>query len=130
VERPGSDGDEEREAMSQVEEAWLEVGEQLKRLGALFRDHYEAQGVDEDPVVSEEEVAEAVQTLGAGMMAALGAAGDTLSDPELVTETRETAGAIFAALGATFSELGEQVAPDQEAADWAADEVGNGAEDE
>ena len=100
--------------MSQAEDAWYEVGEQLRRLGVLFKDHYEAQESEAEPSVSEEDVAEAMRTLGAGMKAVLGATGDTLSDPELVTETRETAGAIFTALGATFSELGSQVAPTPE----------------
>lgn len=96
--------------MSDSDEAWNNVGEQLKNLGSVLRNHYEARH-DEDvtEAVSEDEVKEAMRTLGESIKSAFGAVGDAVTDPDLQDVARQTAGSFIEALGATFSELGSEI---------------------
>jgi hypothetical protein len=96
--------------MGQSDEAWNDVGEQLKTLGAMFKDHYQAyEGEDLTEVVSDDEVKDALRTLGETVKAAFGTIGDAFADPEIRDEARQTAGSFFDALGVTFSELGSDI---------------------
>ena len=92
--------------MSRSEEAWEDVGEQLKKLGSMFRQHYESRGEEGAGAASEQEVTEAFHTARDSIKTAFGAAIDTVADPDVHEESRQTAAAFFEALGATFSELG------------------------
>lgn len=96
--------------MGQLEESWNDVGEQFKKLGSRLKQHYDDQGFEEAVQASEESLDEAMQRLGDGLRAAVGAVGDSVNDPELTDDIRDTAGSLFVALGATFSEVGEQIA--------------------
>ena len=96
--------------MSQSDEAWNEVGEQFKKLGSTFKHHYQAHDDSQKSVVpSDSDVKDALATLGESVKQAFGAVGDTLSDPEIKEETRQTAGMFFDALGTTFSEFGDDI---------------------
>ncbi len=96
--------------MSQSDEAWNDVGEQFKKLGSMFKHHYEAQERDEGTeVVSEGEVRDAVRSLGESIRTAFATVGDAVTDPEVQEEARQTAASLFDALGATFSELGDDI---------------------
>jgi hypothetical protein len=104
--------------MNQSDEAWNEVGEQLKTLGAMFKYHYQAQdGADGAEFVSEDDVKDALRTLGESIKAAFGTVGDALRDPEIQEEARQTAGSFFDALGATFSEFGDDISKRRERED-------------
>ncbi len=97
--------------MSQMDEAWSDVGERFKRLGSMYREHYRAHEGDPDrETATDEEVAEALRQLGASIRTAFEAAGDTIADPDLKEEARGTASSFFNALGTTFNELGAQIA--------------------
>lgn len=96
--------------MGQSEEAWNEVGEQFKSLGSMFKVHYMAQeDGDRIEVVSDDEVRDALRTLGESLKAAFATVGDAFADPEIRDEARQTAGSFFDALGATFSDLGHDI---------------------
>ena len=97
--------------MSQADEAWNEVGEQFKKLGSMFKQHFET---EPEPSVSEDEVKEAVHTLGESIKTAFSAFGDAVTDPELQEEARQTAGSFFDALGTTFSEVGAEISERRE----------------
>ncbi|MCL1587401.1 MAG: hypothetical protein M3092_03210 [Actinomycetia bacterium] len=106
--------------MGQSEEAWNDVGEQLKTLGSMFKDHYQShEGEVRADVVSDDEVKEALRTLGDSVKTAFASIGDAIADQEIRTEARQTAGSFFDALGATFSELGADISKqrDQESPD-------------
>ena len=116
--------------MSQLDEAWNDVGEQFKKLGSVFKEHYDEYGVDEAVDVSDEAFEDAMRSLGEGLRAAVGAVGDSIKDPELATDVRDTAGSLFTALGATFSEIGSQISTHEEDAsspDEGADQVAEAA---
>jgi hypothetical protein len=100
--------------MGQIEESWNDVGEQFKKLGARLKAHYDDQGVEAGVGASEESLDEAMQRLGEGLRAAVGAVGDSVNDPGLRDDVRDAAGSLFTALGATFTELGAQIAPPHE----------------
>jgi hypothetical protein len=100
----------EGRTMGQSDEAWNDVGEQLKTLGAMFKEHYQAyEGEDLTEAVSEDEVKDALRTLGESVKAAFGTIGDAFADPEIRDEARQTAGSFLDALGTTFSELGTDI---------------------
>ena len=122
--------------MGQSDDAWSEVGEQLKTLGSMLKDHYQShEGEVRVEVVSDDEVKEALRTLGDSVKTAFASIGDAIADQEIRTEARQTAGSFFDALGATFSELGadiskqsDQESPDQPPSDEPTSEDGSEAE--
>ena len=96
--------------MGQSDEAWNDVVEQVKKLGSMFAHHYRAQeGEGGAEPASNDEVKDALLTLGESINAAFATVGDAIKDPEVQEEARQTAGAFFAALGRTFSELGDDI---------------------
>ena len=96
--------------MGQSEKAWNEVGEQIKSLGSMLKVHYHTyEGDDITEVVSDDEVKDALHTLGESVKAAFASIGDAFADAEIRDEARETAGSFFDALGATFSDLGHDI---------------------
>ena len=104
--------------MGQSEEAWNEVGEQFKSLGSMCKVHYLAQeDGDTSEVVSDDEVKDALRTLGESLKAAFATVGDAVADPEIRDEARQTAGSFFDALGATFSDLGHDISKRGESED-------------
>jgi hypothetical protein len=109
---------EQRRTMGQSEEAWNEVGEQFKSLGSMLKVHYQTyEGEDITEVVSDDEVKDALRTLGENVKAALASIGDAFADTEIRDEARQTAGSFFDALGATFSDLGHDISKRAESED-------------
>lgn len=101
--------------MDQSDEAWNDVVEQVKKLGSMFRYHYQAQEDAEGAeAASEDEVKAALLTLGDSIKAAFATVGDAIKDPEVQEEARQTAGLFFDALGATFSKLGDDISKRRE----------------
>ena len=93
--------------MGRSDEAWEDVGEQFRKLGSMFRDHFEARGAGEDADAdSEGDVNEAVRSFTENLQTAFSAVVDTVTDPDVHDEARQTAGSFFEALGTTFSDLG------------------------
>ena len=104
--------------MGQSEEAWNEVGEHFKSLGSIFKVHYLAQDEGEPmELASDDEVKDALRTLGVSLKAAFATVGDTIADPEIRDEARQTASSFFDALGATFSDLGQDISKRGESQD-------------
>jgi hypothetical protein len=96
--------------MGQSDDAWSDVGEQLKTLGSMFKSHYQShEGEIRVDVVSDDEVKEALRTIGDSVKTALASIGDVIADQEIRAEARQTAGSFFDALGATFSEFGAEI---------------------
>jgi hypothetical protein len=96
--------------MSQSDETWNEVGEGFKRLGSLFKEHYETREAgEESDGPSEEEVKDALQKIGDGLKTAFATVGDAAKDPEVKDEAKQTAKSFFDAIGATFAELGDEI---------------------
>lgn len=95
--------------MSQSDESWNDVGERFKKLGSMFKQHYEAQDAEgTSEAVSDEEVKEAFATLGESIKTAFATVGDAVKDPEVQDEAKQTAKSFFDAIGATFTELGDE----------------------
>ncbi len=96
--------------MSRQDEAWNDVCEQFDKLGSMFKSHYEAQGGKEGAeFISEDEVIDAVRTLGESIKTVFATVGGAFNDPEVQEEVKQTAGSLFDALAATFSELGDDI---------------------
>ena len=96
--------------MGQSDETWNEVGDGFKKLGSLFKSHYESQDSEEaTEAVSDEEVKDALRTIGDGLKTAFATIGDAVKDPEVQDEAKQTAKSFFDAIGATFAELGDEI---------------------
>ncbi|HSR44932.1 MAG TPA: hypothetical protein VLT15_06850 [Acidimicrobiia bacterium] len=96
--------------MSQSDETWNEVGDGFKKLGSMFKQHYESQaGKDDSESVSEEEVKDAIRTIGENLKTAFATVGDAAKDPEVQAEVKQTAKSFIDALGATFADLGDEI---------------------
>ena len=96
--------------MGQSDETWNEVGDGFKKLGSLFKSHYETQDSEESTeTVSDEEVKDALRTIGDGLKTAFATIGDAVKDPEVQDEAKQTAKSFFDAIGATFAELGDEI---------------------
>jgi len=101
--------------MGESDETWTEVGDQLKTLGLMFKHHYQTyEGENLTGVVSEDDVRDAMRTLGESVKTAFGAIGEAIADAEIRDEARQTAGSFLDALGATFSELGADISKRRE----------------
>ena len=106
--------------MGQSDDAWSDVGEQLKTLGSMFKNHYQNhEGEIRVEVVSDDKVKEALHTLGDSVKTTFASIGDAFADQEIRAEARQTASSFFDALGATLSELGAEISKqrDQESPD-------------
>jgi hypothetical protein len=100
----------ERNVMSRSDEAWTEVGDQFKKLGSTFKRLYETGDVDQQAEPpSDDEVKDALRTLGESVSHAFATVGGAFNDPEVKEESRQAAGLFFDALGATFSGLGDDI---------------------
>jgi hypothetical protein len=96
--------------MSRQDEAWNDVCEQFEKLGSMFKSRYKAQGGEESgELISEDEVIDAVRTLGESIKTVFATVGDAFNDPEVQEEVKQTAGSFFDALQTTFSELGDDI---------------------
>ena len=96
--------------MSQSDETWNEVGEGFKNLGSMFKQHYASQEEAEgSEAISDDEVKDAVRTIGESLKTAFATVGDSVKDPEVQEEAKQTAKSFFDALGATFAELGNEI---------------------
>lgn len=101
--------------MSQSDETWTDVGEQFRKLGSLLKCHYRAQErAEAAEAASEDEVKDVVQALGETLKTALATVGATVKDPAVRDEARETAASFFGALGATFSDLADDISKQSE----------------
>ncbi len=119
--------------MSQSREAWAEVAEQLNALGSTLKDHYvagERAQVAEAP--TQDELKDALKTLGDAATAALGTVGEAFKDPTIKEEIRATAGSLVNAVGVSVSELGADISAielsSDKAASLAQDEVAQAAD--
>ncbi|GMQ93048.1 MAG: hypothetical protein BMS9Abin12_0525 [Acidimicrobiia bacterium] len=104
--------------MDQSDEAWSDVVEQVKKLGSMFKYHYQAQESDEGAeAASKDDVKDALRTLGESISAAFATVGDAVKDPEVQEEARQTAVSFFTALGTTFSGLADDISKRREQED-------------
>ncbi|MGI9529681.1 MAG: hypothetical protein ACR2NG_08220 [Acidimicrobiia bacterium] len=96
--------------MSQSSAAWAEVAEQFNALGSTLKDPYAAQeGAPVAEAPTQDELKEALRTLGDAATAALGTVGEALKDPTIKAEIRATAGSLVNAVGVSVSELGADI---------------------
>ena len=94
--------------MSSSEDAWIEVSKHLRTLGSMALAPVGDIGDDErvsDSVPSDDEFKEAVRVIGERASAAFGSLTESIQDPDIRAETKETASAILRALSVSFSEL-------------------------
>jgi hypothetical protein len=90
-----------------VAERWSSVGDKLK-------DRYNEMVGDQGP--SEDQVKEALKTLGTAVQAVVESVGAAMRDPETRTQVKDAAAGFASAVGQTFSDLGEEIRKTPESA--------------
>ncbi|MGH8875362.1 MAG: hypothetical protein ACRDVM_08965 [Acidimicrobiia bacterium] len=100
------DGDARSRQAADPDAAWRRVAEQVSALSDRFRDHYLTEDA-EGP--TDEAVREALRTLGEALNRVVVSLGHALGDPDVREAAKQTAGGLVTAMGAAFSELGEEL---------------------
>lgn len=101
--------------MGDTDQAWQEVGEKFTALGRKFKQHYEDRGEGTEPTEGEvtagapADVKKAMDNVGDSLERVFGSIGDALQDEDVKNQTRSAFSSLVDALGATFSELGQEV---------------------
>jgi hypothetical protein len=110
-------------SVGETDQTWQNVGEKFTELGRKFREHYEARGerteapqeeiqdeiLEEEALEKSSDLKQAMENLGDGLERMFGSIGDSLQDEEVKTQARSAFSSLLAAIGETFSELGDEV---------------------
>ncbi len=94
--------------MSDVRSTWNETGEHLSALGASLKTHYQQQR-GSDGEQTRAELNDAVRKLTSAVQDAFEAVGAAAKDPEVKDEVKKVGQSVQQALGATFSEVSEEL---------------------
>jgi hypothetical protein len=83
-------------------------------VGDKLKDRYSEMVGDQGP--SEDQVKDALKTLGTAVQAVVESVGAAMRDPETRTQVKDAAAGFASAVGQTFSDLGEEIrkAPETE----------------
>jgi enamine deaminase RidA (YjgF/YER057c/UK114 family) len=76
-------------------------------VGDKLRDRYREMAGEEGP--SEEQVREALKTLGNAVQSVFESIGAAMKDPEVRTQVKDAAAGFVSAMGETFKDLGEEI---------------------
>ena len=101
--------------MGDTDQAWQEVGEKFTALGRKFKQHYEDRGEGTEPTEGDvtagapADVKKAMDNVGGSLERVFGSIGDAFQDTDVKDQTRSAFSSLVDALGATFSELGQEV---------------------
>ena len=95
-----------------TEDPWDNVGLEFKKLGGRLRDAYGRAADGAGP--TEEEVRDAFAVLARAWSQVAGSVGEALKDPEVRDILRSAASSLATALGSTISDLGTELARDEE----------------
>jgi Flp pilus assembly pilin Flp len=93
--------------MTDVRNAWDEVGSRLTEIASHVKEQFDARTAFGEP--NNEKVEEAVRTLVRAIDNAFTAIGDTLRDPDTLDEAKRTASAVGDAIATTFNDLADRV---------------------
>lgn len=86
---------------------WHQATEQLSSLGSKLRDRYAEIVGDHGP--AEDDVREAVKTIGTAARSMFESISASMRDPEVRDQVKEASAAFFSAVGRTLSELGDEL---------------------
>jgi hypothetical protein len=92
--------------MSESKAAWDEVGERFAELGRRIKDRYDAQAAFGE---ERAKVDDALKNLADALDTTFTTIGETIRDPEIRDELRETASAMGNAFATTFHEVGDEI---------------------
>lgn len=96
--------------MDDTKDAWDEVGNRFGQLAGLLRERYEAAASREGtPTEEREKVEQAVRALVDVFDRAFTAVGEAVRDPAFRDEAKQAAGALGEALGATLTDVGNEI---------------------
>jgi Flp pilus assembly pilin Flp len=98
---------------SQIEDPWQQATERWASVTDKLKDRYQEVVGDEGP--SEDEVREALRTLGTAVQAVFDSLGTAMRDPEVRTQVKNAAAGFMAAIGQTFTDLGSELKRDRSA---------------
>ncbi len=94
------------------EDPWKTAGEQWAGIGATLRDHYQELVGERGP--SQDQVSEALRTLGTAAAFLSESVGQALRDPATKTRLKTATAGLLSAVGRTISDLAKEFAAEQE----------------
>lgn len=86
---------------------WQQATEQFSSLGSKLRDRYTEIVGDDGP--AEDDVREAIKTIGTAAQSMFESLGASMRDPEVRDQVKEASASFFSAIGRTLGELGEEL---------------------
>jgi len=92
------------------EDPWEEAGRRWTSIGEKLKGTYRDLAGEEGP--SQEDVRQALDTLGDAARAVADSVGAAMRDPEVRDQVKDAAASLVTAMGRTFSQLGEELAFD------------------
>ncbi len=101
--------------MGDTDQAWQEVSEKFTALGRKFKQHYEDRGEGAEPTEGDvtagapADVKRAMDNVGDSLERVFGSIGDSFQDDDVKEQARSAFSSLVDALGATFSEIGQEV---------------------
>jgi hypothetical protein len=86
---------------------WREAGERFSELTDRLRERYRSAAGEEGP--SEDQVRQALQTLGNAAQAMVDSVGTAARDPQVHTQVKDAAAGFISAIGQTLGQLGDDL---------------------
>jgi hypothetical protein len=93
--------------MSESSAAWDQVGEKFTELGQRIKHQYEARAAFGD--AERQKVDDAVKKLADAVESAFNSIGDTMKDPDIRSQLKDTANSFANAVTTTFHQVADEV---------------------
>lgn len=93
------------------DDPWLQAGERFTELTERLRERYRSMAGDDAP--SEEQIREALQTLGSAAETMVESVGDAARDPQVRSQVKDAAAGFVSAIGQTLAQLGDELRRDR-----------------
>ena len=86
---------------------WQQAGEQFSELTDRLRERYRSVAGDDGP--SEDQVRQALQTLGNAAKAMVDSVGSAVQDPQVRSQVKDATAGFISAIGKTLGQLGDEL---------------------
>jgi Flp pilus assembly pilin Flp len=93
--------------MSESSSAWDQVGEKFTELGQRIKNQFDARSAFGD--AEREKVDDALKKLSDALESAFSAIGDTMKDPDIRSQLKDTANTLANAVTTTFHQVADEV---------------------
>lgn len=90
-----------------LDDPWYQAGERFSSIASKLRDRYAEIVGDDGP--DEDEVRDAIKTIGTAAQSLLESISVSMRDPEVRDQVKDASSTFFSAIGQTLSDLGDEL---------------------